>query len=100
MPLTPDPASFFENYYVPVRMCGSAVGLVFLPDKLVLLCILLQSGKYDGWNVLPNINSFLEVTGSFSFTMHTHTHFIFHVYIIAPYQVTSVVLLIIILSNK
>lgn len=40
VPPTSDPAPFFEIYYVPVRMCGSAVSLVFLPDKQALLCIL------------------------------------------------------------
>lgn len=39
-PLTSDPAPFLDIYYVPVKMCGSAVSLVFLPDKQFLLCIL------------------------------------------------------------
>lgn len=55
--------SWRRIYYVPVRMCGSAASLAALPDKHTVLCILLQSGKNDGWSALPKFHAvFSEVT--------------------------------------
>ena len=77
-----DPAPFLEMYYVPVRLCGSAVSLVFLPDKRALLCILSQSGKYDVWKYSSKYSQFLRGHRLIQFHLcihYVHTHFLFHV---------------------
>lgn len=90
MPLTSDPAPFLEIYYVPVRMCGTAVSLVFLPDKRALLCILSQSGKYDVWKYSSKYSPRSPAHSVCIHCVRTHS-------IIADH---SVKLLIITLSHK
>lgn len=68
------PFSIFVNLllYVPVKMCGSAARLLCLPaKKRAQLCTLLQSGKYDGWNTLPNIHTVFQKSSSFTTNAHT-----------------------------
>ncbi len=72
MPLTSNPAPFLEIYYVPVRMRGRAVSLVFFPDKRAPLGILQQSGKYDVLTFLSHSSS--EVTGSVLLCAHLTFH--------------------------